>query len=536
MKGLAVYIIAGLLLWLTIPLNAQARYRVYFKDKQTTLNPHTYFDGKAISRRIKNHLPLTDSTDFPVNPTYVNTVSALGDSVGIVSRWFNFMAVYTNDVRAAAISKLSFVSKVEKIEAPQLKPSSGIARAFGNSPLNDSLLKPESSKLLKTQIDMMQGHEFAARGINGKGIRIAIFDAGFPNVDNANVFADIVKEHRIIDTYNFGRKCEYVYAYNPHGAMVMGCIGGRLHGRNIGLATGAEFMLAITENASFEAYKEEENWLAAAEWADKNGADIINSSLGYTDDLYFTEDMTGRKSLIGRAATMAVKKGILVVSAAGNEGDGSWQIVASPGDVDSVLTVGAVNPHTGYHANYSSYGPNRNMHLKPNVSAPGTVLSFDRNHLGIADGTSFASPLVAGFAACVLQMDTTLTNVDLYKKLEESASLYPYFDYAHGYGIPQAGYFTGERAAVSPTFSVKHILQSGTDSLVITLDPVYFSAAKEKKEKLLYYHVQKTSGVLEKYYVMVANNREIKIANPLTEPQSILRIHYKGYTYEYIQP
>lgn len=523
----------GILFFININnVSAQCRYRVYFSDKKTQFNPAGYFDEKAIYRRGKNEICLTDSTDFPVNQTYINSVSSLGDSIGVVSRWFNFMAVYTDDVRAEKIKQLPFVSRVEKME-PKYPVVLRPAVANYSSP-GDSLLHPESIKLLKQQIDMMQGHEFSSRNINGKGVRIAIFDAGFPNADAANVFTQINKEHRIIATYNFGRKCEYVFSYNPHGTMVMGCIGGTLSGRNIGLATGAQFMLAITENASFEAYKEEENWLAAAEWADKNGADIINSSLGYTNDLYFTDDMNGRKSLIGRAATMAVKKGILVVSAAGNEGDGKWEIVASPGDVDSVLTVGAVDPKTGYHSSYSSYGPNQNMHIKPNVSAAGTVISQGRNNqLTAVEGTSFASPLVAGFAACVLQMDTSLKVYELYQKIERAGSLYPYYDYAHGYGIPQARYFVSNVPETAPTF--KLINERG--KLTVKLDSIYLMAASEQSDKLVYYHIESPKGVLEKYYVVLANNTTpVEIMLDAILPKSIIRVHYRGYTAEFIKP
>src|SRR6185436_820200 len=109
----------------------------------------------------------------------------------------------------------------------------------------------------------------------------------------------------IIATYNFISKNENVFSHNAHGLGTLSCITGILDSINIGLATGAEFLLARTEQATGEPFSEEENWLAAAEWADKHGANIISSSLGYSYQRYFNTEMNGKKSLVARAAAMA---------------------------------------------------------------------------------------------------------------------------------------------------------------------------------------------------------------------------------------
>ena len=168
----------------------------------------------------------------------------------------------------------------------------------------------------------------------------------------------------------------------------------------MGLATGANFLLAITEVSS-EPFSEEENWLAAVEWAYKNGADIISSSLGYTNNRYFTKDMDGKKSFVVKAASLAARKGMLVINAAGNDGDSEWKVISTPADADSILTIGGVSPETNLHINFSSYGPTADGRMKPNVSAFGeAVVANTKGNVEIAFGTSFATPLVAGFAAC----------------------------------------------------------------------------------------------------------------------------------------
>ena len=230
--------------------------------------------------------------------------------------------------------------------------------------------------MLEAQITSLEGHLFDSL-YTGKGIRICIIDAGFPEVDESQLFEHIRNNNRIIKTWDFKKNKPDVYRYNSHGTSVLSCIAGVYNGKKVGMATDAEFLLARTERVTYEGIAEEEDWLEAVEWADKNGADIINSSLGYTKAAHFLEDMDGNTTIISRAANLAARKGILVVNAAGNEGRSEWKYVAAPGDADSALTVGGINPWTGLHTSFSSYGPNARHHLKPNVSAFGHALGYD---------------------------------------------------------------------------------------------------------------------------------------------------------------
>lgn len=515
-------------------VSAQNKYRVYFKDKQTVFNAYEYFDSKAIDRRIQSGISLNDSTDYPVNSQYINTVSALADSIRPASRWFNCMSVFTDENRAGAIAKLPYVKQVILLSPDFPQPLASFDF--------DTAIKPANTKLMDMQLDMLQGGKFALNGFDGKGIRIAILDAGFPTVDKNPAFKHIRDDKRIIATYDFCKQRENVYDYNIHGAMVMACIGGKINGKNIGLATGADFLLARTESPGYEIYSEEEYWLAGAEWADKNGADIINSSLGYTNDLYFKSQMDGRHSIIAKAATMAVKKGILVVNAAGNEGNGSWKIVASPADADSVLTVGGVEPYRQVHSVFSSYGPNRNLKMKPNVCAAGTVTTVGMRNITTASGTSFASPLTAGFAACVWQMNRTWKNTDLFDKIQKSGNLYPYYDYAHGFGIPQAGFFTDTLKAIAPTFTVSlptpYNDSTGADSGInVKIDSSNFNKDWKLRDRLLFYHIENTKGYLDRYYVVeVEEEYPLYIDSDELKKGETLRIHYRGYTWEYQKP
>lgn len=262
----------------------------------------------------------------------------------------------------------------------------------------------------------------------------------------------------------------------------MSCIAGKTKNYQIGLATGAEFLLARTESYT-EFFSEEENWLMAAEWADKNGVDIINSSLGYTGPRYLPENMDGKTAFVSKAAQLAVDKGILVVSSAGNEGTGKWKRIAAPGDATGVLTVGGIDPYTGIHSNFSSFGPSWDKRLKPEVCAYGTAIVSSRTGLVISEGTSFSSPLVAGFAACLKQRYPLLKNTELKELICRSGDLWPYFDYAHGYGVPQPYFLFKDTIENKPTLSIIE------DNDEITFYPIEWDTSLQKGVRIWIPHL-----------------------------------------------
>ena len=441
---------------LALTAAAQNNYWVFLTDKdKTTFDPYSYFDAKAIERYRLNNADLYDISNYPLNDSYVQQIDAIATEDFGQSRWLNAVAVTATPEQITAIQQLPFVREVVMLEANLQLAGNKEWESKGDdkSLLSDSALNAH----LHVQLQRMGGKYFRAKGINGKGIRIAIFDGGFPQVNTHAAFKHVRDEHRIIKTWNFPNKKEDVYGWNSHGLMTFGCIAGREGDIDLGLATGAEYLLARTEIEA-EPFKEEVWWQMAVEWADKNGAQIISSSLGYGKDRYYTKDMNGQ-SYVAKAGNMAARKGILVCNSAGNEGDDNkWRTIITPSDADSVLCVGGLDPSlTDYQrTSFSSYGPSADGRQKPNVTAfawarsANTGKSNDKYH--VVPGTSFSCPLVAGFAACALQAKPNLTAMQLFHEIEKSADLYPYCDYSYGYGVPQADYFTGDRKPAKPTF------------------------------------------------------------------------------------
>ncbi|WP_227785271.1 S8 family serine peptidase [Hymenobacter sp. BT770] len=574
------------------------RYWVTLKDKSgVSFAPTRYFTPAAQARRGRQHLPAFETTDLPVRADYVANIRARVDTITLVSRWFNAVACRATPAQAAALRTLPGVLSVERWPQATAQIAAHKAATLLPKPKTNLTVEPISASdylLSRRQTAHLDGPALRAAGLEGQGLRIAVFDVGFRGLPEHPGFQELVKSKRIVATHDFLKNRDDVYHGGSHGTEVMGCLAGRLAtttgapGPALGLAPAAEYLLARTEQLGRERYAEEEAWLAAVEWADRLGADIINSSLAYTEQRYFPEQMDGRRSLISRAANLAARKGILVVSAAGNDGDNDWVRIGTPADADSVLAVGGLDPETGLHLDFSSFGPTADRRPKPNLSAFGIVLTTTPSGYERLEGTSFSSPLVAGFAACMWQKNRKLTAMQLFQELEKSAELYPYFDYAHGYGRPRYQQFGIPTAAPQakapvPTFDfVAHdsliaviirpeaamrlaemlpltIDQSGIAVQVAPIVPGAKAPAADASAPpvgheqpavpgsssqaalpepnypaYLYWNVADRRGVLRRYETRAVNQRlVVQVPRRLLSPGDVLRVYFKGYTGTY---
>ena len=487
---------------------------VFFTDKNDTqFDPYSYFDAKAIERYKKCGADLYDVSNYPLNDSYVNSVSAYSTEVFGESRWLNAVGIEATDDNATLIAQLPFVAKVQEIV------SNGTVARYEVVTKDDEPIV--TGDTLTDQLKRFGGQHFIDKGIDGKGLRICVMDGGFPKVNTHPAFQHLRDNHQIIKTYNFPNKKEDVYGWSSHGTMVLSCIAGiNDEGQKLGLATGAEFLLARTE-IDPEPFKEEVWWAQGAEWADKNGADIINSSLGYGKDRHWTKDMDG-SSYVAKAANKAVEKGILVCNSAGNEGDEShWMTIITPADAENVICVGGIDADLEdySHIYFSSYGPTADKRRKPNVVAFGEAdVASPNGGFTTAYGTSFASPLTAGFCACAWQTKRDLTALQMKDEIEKSADLYPYFDYAYGYGVPQAAYFTGDLKPATRSFN-----------LVQEKDGVRIVIPKVIEDQNVFINVEGADGVLLGYYQAFPDSTGIILKNQDFGEGKKLNVSYNGF-------
>ncbi|MBA3971361.1 MAG: S8 family peptidase, partial [Bacteroidetes bacterium] len=174
-------------------------------------------------------------------------------------------------------------------------------------------------------------------------------------------------------------------------------------------------------------------------------------------------------TIVTNAADWAASKGIFVTTSAGNSGGPPWFKITAPADADSVLTVGAVDS-AGVIAGFSSRGLTFDGRIKPNTCARGVqaVIAANFGGIGLANGTSFSSPITAGAVACLWQSTPGATNMQLLQAIEQSSSQYFLPDSIKGYGIPD---FCKADSILTFTVGFNSLAQTETELLVIYPNP-----------------------------------------------------------------
>lgn len=443
-------------------LEAQRDYEVYwvsFKDKNDSpysiFHPQEFLSPRAIERRQKYGI-LIDETDLPVSPSYVETVITSGFRVHHKSKWLNGIAVIGKyaDAKALDLESLDFVKSVRPI---------GFVRKVQKAP--KKIGERDYSQNYKTrpyyygngnnQIKMLNGDYIHKMGFQGQEMHITVTDGGFLGMPETPAFDSLYAQGRILSTKDFVEGDDYVYESSDHGRNVMSTMAANLPFLLVGTSPYASYHLLKTEDDKGEYIVEEYNWVAAAEYADSVGTDVINCSLGYFDfddnDMdYAYRNLDGNTAPISIAADYAAKKGILVVTSAGNEGNGKWKHITVPADADSVLTVGAVDRDM-YYAKFSSLGFDDRQYVKPNIMARGhqavvaTPKKYDTKY---SSGTSFSAPIMAGMVASLWQALPQLNNMQIIDLIQKYSSQKDQPDTKFGFGIPD---FFAAYKSVSPT-------------------------------------------------------------------------------------
>ena len=422
---------------------APGKYWIQFTDKENNTysldNPEEFLSERALLRRSKQNISLT-SQDLPVSTVYIDSLEALGVTILNSSKWFNGAIIESTDTLLLdTLYKLGFIANNPFL---QYKSGTDFEKKDQTKKYSDDYDSVTFYGKSWNQVEMINGQYLHKQGYLGDEIIIAITDAGFFYADEVPLLQHLWDNNRILVHRDFVDKNTIPFTAHAHGMMVLGACGGYLENVFIGTAPNAQYLLLRSEDNGSEYIIEEYNWVCAAEFADSMGADIINTSLGYSDfwdvsqDHSFS-DMDGKTTPITRGSNIAASKGMLVVTSAGNEGNHPWYYITAPADADSIITVGAVDS-TGRIAGFSSRGPTSDNRLKPNVCAKGenVFVQWIDGTLTLNRGTSYASPLIAGMAACLWQANPQATNMEIKQAIERSCDRYLYPDFEYGYGIP----------------------------------------------------------------------------------------------------
>lgn len=420
--------------WLFLSDDSRAEYSI-------SLSP------RAIKRRAKVDPAglLVDRHDFPISKQVLDSIRATGAEIHYASRWLGAVAIRADENQLTTLAGWPVVKSID------------ITHAFARPVEPDDIQESKVSFSPKA-LDLAYGASaFQNQFINvtklhnlgyqGNAITIAILDSGF-KTDHS-----LMDSTSVIGTWDFindradvsGADCPGEVStrhQDRHGTLIWGVLAGDAPDTLLGVAPGADYLLAKTERTcgGVEIKTEEYDWIAAAEWADSIGADIISSSLGYnifTDSGSYTQaDLDGNTAAITIAADLAASKNILVVVSAGNERGNSWNLIATPADGDSVLAVGAVGADSVL-AGFSSPGPTADGRIKPDIVTLGIDV-WGASHQGVllrTSGTSLAAPLVAGGAALALEFDSTLTAAELLSRIKAAGDRAASPDNDYGFGL-----------------------------------------------------------------------------------------------------
>ncbi|MFJ5985597.1 S8 family peptidase [Lentzea sp. NPDC092896] len=303
----------------------------------------------------------------------------------------------------------------------QLRSINGVAFDAAKTPLAGTLSTSGAKKIwldarrkanLDRSVAQINAPAAYAAGLTGKGTTVAVLDTG---VDNTH--PDLAD--REIGERNFSNSADNGdhYGHGTHVASIIAGTGAKSGGKYHGVAPDASILdvKVLGDNGSGQ----DSGIIAGMEWAVEQGAQIINMSLGGYD----TPEIEPLEEAVNR---LSADKGTLFVIAAGNSGPNA-RTVGSPGTADAALTVGAVDDQNEI-AEFSSRGPTQAGTLKPDLTAPGVGIVAALHSDGrigapvvdgytSLDGTSMATPHVAGAAALLRQQHPELGGAALKARL-----------------------------------------------------------------------------------------------------------------------
>lgn len=443
---------------------------VYFNDKpdaQTYLdNPLSMLTQRAIDRRATQGIGL-NINDVPISQSYINQVQASPNiTVFAKSKWLNCVHVRGEIADINALLSLPFVNHIR----------------FANNTLNARLSNSNPKKPIQpvnkqmdvetnfnygnslNQIQMLNGDYIHQQGFTGQGKIIAVLDSGFINVNSTAPFQRLFDNNLILGGYNFVNQSTNVYDLHNHGTLTLSCMGGFVDGQLVGTAPDAHYYLFVTEDVAEENPVEESYWVEAAEEADRLGADVISTSLGYyefdnPDYGHFYDEFTGNVAFASQGANIAFSKGMIIVASAGNSGNNAFPLnrVGVPAEATNVLAVGAVKFDETL-ATFSSVGPSFDGRVKPDFMAKGQAASV-ANTSGIvqtANGTSFSCPIMAGMITSLWSAVPNLTNQQIIDFIKQSGDKFSNPNNQFGYGIPDFGQALVNALLLNVTSNNKH--------------------------------------------------------------------------------
>lgn len=414
-------------------LSEEGLYWVIFSDRGADIEQRLeiasaeIMDGPTAVRRLISGSIQADVFDLSPYPEYIHRVENVSShSIRTSSRYLNAVSLRLSAEEINTLLEKPFVEEIRPVGISNFSPV-------------EEVPAPDVYGLSRSQLEQINIFALQQRGWTGTGVVIGMLDSGFelvhPCLQSVDVLAtwDFVNNDSIV-----GWQEGDLPQQSSHGTKTLSVAAGYQPGSYIGGAFNSSFILAKTEDISDEYEQEEDFWVAGLEWLEAGGADLVSSSLGYTD-WYEPYQMDGNTAVTTIAADIAASRGMVVWNSAGNDGPGETSLVA-PADGDSVFAVGAVDG-SGLIAGFSSRGPTADGRIKPDGCARGlnsVFASFGGTGYSTGGGTSFAAPLVASAAACIASAHPEWGMMRVYEALRATSDRHENPDNTYGYGIVDA--------------------------------------------------------------------------------------------------
>ena len=458
--------------------NEDSVYVVSFADKPNYEANHTmeFLSPRAWNKYQKAHLTAGEA-EAPLYSVYVDSVLQMSHATMYTwSKWFNYIVIECSSEYIGRIAACSFVREVLPVNrytpAFYITAADTVTQDRVYQPvLQDTMHITIDSLLygpLYTQIAMHNGQWLHQEGYQGENMLIAVIDGGFLWMDTADFWED-VRQKALYAAYDLTIDSGDMFSSQTHGNFVTSIMASNMPYVAVGTAPEASYALIKTECNDFESRLEEFFLVRGAEIADSIGADVVNVSLGYTTFDYESdnrgyEDIDGLHSVASFALSRLMQKCTFVCVAAGNDGNKEWGHIGAPADGKKILTVAAVKSDSSA-ASFTSRGGFPWAPHKPDIAAIGDSAFYYhslQNTTLYGNGTSFATPVITGLAACLYQAFPDYSPSEIKQAILQSAHFYTdgtAFSDTVGYGIPN---FYIAYKMLEQTLSVRQIQADNT--------------------------------------------------------------------------
>ena len=297
------------------------RLWIYFKDKDITHSKTLLRNKKQIERLKKAGLTSYNEKDVPVKSDYIDILKQMNVYPETISNWLNAVSVTLPAKKIYEIENCSFIKRLDVVKSYRRSPERSTENLRNDRNTRNNV-KTSGTGQYGDALEQLQSVNFPIAdelGFSGKGVRICILDAGYNIQHESLAYCKIVSSYDFVSKdLNVSPQPKDPYGIADHGTAVLSIMSGYLPGKMIGPAYRADYILARTEEITSSDCVYEDAWVAALEWADSLGTEIVVSSAGVIleqiFDNYSSHTTFQNENPVYVVLKTAAERGILIVS------------------------------------------------------------------------------------------------------------------------------------------------------------------------------------------------------------------------------